>query len=196
MPPESASLTIPLWSAAAIAVLIVPAAVADVRRRKVPNWLTYPAILAGLAGHFAAARIGQDAHGIGLTGALAGFAVGFFPLAMCWLAGGIGGGDAKLAGAIGALGGWRFALGTLVYGIIVAAIMAMVVMVRGKLFRRTLRRVWHTLVLLVTPTARPADPTSADSPTIPFAVALCVGAVGAMLEPFARRGLGWLLAGG
>ena len=193
---KGALQAIPLWSVPALAVLIVLAAVADVRSRKIPNWLTYPAIVAGLLGHVVSARVVGGQGQLGLLGSLAGFAVGFFPLAFCWLAGGIGGGDAKLGGAIGALGGWRFALSALVYGIVIAAVMAVAVMIRGKVVRRTLRRVWRTLVLLVAPGVRPADPTSADSPTIPFAVALCVGAAGAMLKPLISGGLGALLAGG
>ena len=196
MPIDLALAGVSPWAAAALAVVLVSAAVVDLRYKKVPNWLTYPAIAAGLLGHGLCGWLAGSDGQLGLLGSLAGLAVGFFPLALCWLAGGIGGGDAKLAGAIGALGGWRLALSALVYGIIVAAIMAVVVMVRRRLLRRTLRRVWHTLVLLVSRAARPADPTSADSPTIPFAVALCVGAAGAMLEPLVRRGVEILLAGG
>ncbi len=186
--PGGLALAPPPWAMVILAALVVVAAVVDLRSGKVPNWLTYPAIAAGVVGHALTARLASGGGELGLAGALAGFAVGFFPLAACWLAGGIGGGDAKLMGAIGALGGWRFALSTVVYGIIVAAIMAVVVMVRRRLVRRTLRRVWHTLQLLLAPGARPADPTSSDSPTVPFAVALCVGAAGAVLEALARAG--------
>ena len=95
----------------------------------------------------------------------------------------------KLLGAVGALGGWRFAVAVLLYGCIVALLMSVVVMVRRRIVRRTFGRVWTTLKLLVTPGAKPADPTGADSPRIPFAVALCVGCLAALLESALGFGL-------
>jgi len=166
--------------------LVVSAAVIDLRFGKVPNWLTYPAVLVGLAGNSWPGGLHAGPGSLGLLGALAGLAAGFGPLLIFWLAGGIGGGDAKLMGAIGAIGGWRFVLAAMLYGFIVAAMMAVIVMVRKGLVRRTFRRVWQLLVLLVMPGAKPADP-SRDSPTIPFAVALCVGALGAIAELLLRR---------
>lgn len=179
---ETSPLGMPFWSSAALVALVVTAAVTDLRSRKVPNWLTYPAIVIGLAGHWLAGGLRGWPGEPGLTGAAAGLAVGFLPLLVCWLAGGIGGGDAKLMGAIGALGGLKFVIAAMLYGFIVAAVMAIVVMLHGRLARRTLRRVLHTIALLVMPGARPADPTGPDSPRIPFAAALCVGTVAAMVS--------------
>jgi len=170
------------WAGAVLIALAVAAGAADLRTGKVPNWLTLPAAAVGLLAHALTGGISGGDGRLGLLGSLAGVGMGLVPLLLVWMVGGIGGGDVKLAGAIGALGGWRFALATLTYGIIAAVLMAVVIMVYKKLVRRTLRRVWHTLVLLVIPGARPADPTGADSPRIPFAVALCVGAAGALAE--------------
>ncbi len=175
------------WSSAVIAALVVTAAVVDLRRGKVPNWLTYPAILLGLFGHavvgYASGEVfSGGAEQMGLAGALKGFAMGFFPLLLCWMAGGIGGGDAKLMGAVGALGGWKLALGAMLFGFVIAGLMAVIVMIRKRIVRRTVRRVWHTVVLLIIPGAKPVDPTGPDSPTVPLAVALCLGTFVAMLE--------------
>ena len=125
----------------------------------------------------------------GLPWALAGLGAGFGPMLVCWMAGGIGGGDAKLMGAIGALGGWRFIIAAMMYGFIIAAIMAVFVTVRKGVFRRTLRRIATAVALTFTPGVRPADPTSKDSPRIPFAVALCVGAVVAGIASFFKARL-------
>ena len=195
MPFEINSLIVPLWSAAAMVVLMVTAAVVDLRCGKVPNWLTYPAIAIGLAGHaaggYAAGSVfGGNGDQMGLGGALIGFAAGFFPMLLCWLAGGIGGGDAKLMGAVGALGGYKIALGAMLFGFVIAGLMAVVVMIRRRIVRRTVQRVWHTVVLLIIPGAKPADPTGPDSPTVPLAVALCLGTFVAMLEPVIRSILG------
>lgn len=182
---------LPPWSAAALFVILIAAAVLDLKSGKIPNWLTYPAILIGLGLHALMGGIGPEPGRMGLVESLAGLAVGFIPLALFWLAGGIGGGDAKLMAAIGAWVGPSLTISSLFYGAIVAAIMAIVVMIRKKLVVRTLRRVWHTLGLLMAPKMHPANPTTADSPKIPFAVALCLGTAAAVVEALVRAGLGY-----
>ncbi len=177
------------WSAAALFILLTAAAAVDLKVGRIPNWLTYPAILIGLGLHALVGGIGLEPGKMGLTESLAGLAVGFVPLGLFWLAGGIGGGDAKLMAAIGALAGPGLTMASLFYGALIAAVMAIVVMVQKKLVVRTLRRVWHTLALLMAPKMRPADPTTADSPKIPFAVALCLGTAAAVLEALLRAGL-------
>jgi prepilin peptidase CpaA len=183
------------WSSAVIAALVVTAAIVDLRCGKVPNWLTYPAILIGVIGHAVAGYASGGGFGgggeqMGLAGALKGLAMGFFPLFLCWLAGGIGGGDAKLMGAVGALGGWKLVLGAMLFGFVIAGLMAVIVMIRRRIVRRTVRRVWHPVVLLIIPGARPVDPTGPDSPTVPLAVALCLGTFVAMFESDIRSFLG------
>jgi len=195
MPGDQALARPPVWSAAVLVVLMTAGAVVDLRLKRVPNWLTYPAIVIALVGHTLTGGLRGGDAGIGLLGAVTGLAVGFLPLGICWLAGGIGGGDAKAAGAIGALCGWRFALAALFYGLIVAALMAVVVMIQKRIVAQTLRRVWHMLCLLLM-RSRPADPAAAGSPTVPFAVALCFGAYCALIESATGIGLGRLFAGG
>lgn len=176
-----------MWPLGALAVVLVAAAVTDVRTGLIPNAITYPAVAAALVGHTLAAGLtGQSGSGMGLAGALLGLAVGLLPLLAACLAGGIGGGDAKLMAAVGALMGWRFALATLFYGFAVAAVMAVIVMVRRRIVRRTLGRVGRFL-LLVAVASKPADPATADSPKVPFGLALCLGAAAALTE--------WLLRG-
>ena len=177
MPPLSL-----LWAYGVLAVVAIAAAVTDVRTGKIPNAITYPAIAVGLIGHTLVGRLlGDGGSAPGLAGALAGFAVGFVPLLAAFLAGGIGGGDVKLMGAIGALGGWRLALSAMLYGFAAAAVMAVIVMIRNRVFRRTMLRVGRFFLLALNPRGV-ADPATPDSPKVAFGVALCVGAGGAMVE--------------
>jgi len=181
-----------MWAYGLLGVLLLVAAVTDARSGKIGNWLTYPAVAVALIGHTLAGGLtGGDAGRIGLVGSLGGMAVGFLPLLAGWLAGGVGGGDAKLMAAVGALAGWRFALAALFYGFAVAAVMALVVMVRRRILRRTLLRIGRFLLLLLGP-LRPGDPATRESPKIPLGVALCIGSGLALLEvifrgPLARK---------
>ena len=173
------------WAYVVLAVVLVISAVTDIRSGRVYNFITYPAILIGLVGHTMAGWIWGTEAAIGPVGSLGGLAVGFIPLLLAWSAGWIGGGDAKLMGAIGALGGWRFALAAMFYGFAVAGLMAIVVMIRRKVVRRTVGRLWRYLYLSLTP-GRTGKVETADSPTVPFGLALCVGSGVALIEAVVR----------
>lgn len=179
-----------LWAYCVLAVVLVAAAITDVRSGKIFNMVTYPAIAVGLVGHtiaggFAGHSLAGGIFGgekaIGLAGSVVGFAVGFVPLLVAWMAGGVGGGDAKLMGAVGALTGWSFTLSAMVYGLLVVAVMAIFVMIRRRIAMATLGRIWRFLYLSFTPGKR-AGPSGPESPTVPFGLALCIGSVAALVE--------------
>jgi len=183
MPPLSLA-----WAYGVLAVVLVVASVTDIRSGKIYNSITYPAIAAGLIGHTLVGGLGGHDQSLGLVGSLAGLVVGFGPLLLAWLAGGIGGGDAKLMAAVGALAGWSFTLPAMFYGFAIAAAMALVVMLRRRIARRTLARILRFLYLVCTP-ARPAGPSAPDSPKIAFGLALCIGSGIALVERLFGLGL-------
>ena len=171
-----------MWCYGVLAVALVLSAVTDVRSGKIRNYVTYPAIAVGLLGHTLVSGLWPaDDLRLGLLGSLGGFAAGFAPMLLAYLAGGIGGGDAKLMGAVGALAGWRFAIAAMFYGFAVAAVMAVFVMLKHRVARRTIARVARFALLLATP-SRPADPATPDSPKVAFGLALCIGAALALVE--------------
>lgn len=81
---------------ACVGAYVLVAAATDAWQRRIPNWLTVPTALAGLAFHALAPA------GWGIGSALAGLALGFVLLLAPWLAGGGGAGDVKLLAALGA----------------------------------------------------------------------------------------------
>ena len=172
------------WAICVTGVVLVTASVTDVRRGMIYNWLTYPACLVGLVGHWIVGGLTGEANAsIGLTGSLLGLAVGFGPMLIAWLAGGINGGDAKLMGAVGALTGWQFTLSAMFYGFAAAALISVVVMIRRRIFLATMKRILRFLYLSFSPN-RPADPSTPESPMIPFGLALCIGSAVACVEFF------------
>jgi len=174
------------WAYGVLVAVLVIAAVADVRTGKIPNWLTYPAIAAGLIGHTLVGGLqGDEETRLGLMGSLGGFATGFLPLLAAFLAGGVGGGDAKLMGAVGALTGWRFALSAMLLGFLAAALLAFVVMIKHRVLKRTLLRIGRFFLLALAPRGA-MDPASPDSPKVPFGLGLCIGSAVALAEALAR----------
>ncbi len=182
-----------LWPGIGLIALIVAAAATDVARGKIHNAVTYPAIALGLIGHTLVDGINPPDR-MGLVGAIGGVAAGAGPVLVPYLAGGFKGGDLKLMAGIGALMGWRFAIMTLFVGLAIAAIMAIVVMLRKRIFRRTMARILRFLYLAFM-RARPADPATEESPKIPVGVAFCIGAVAIMVLEACKPGLASRLLG-
>jgi prepilin peptidase CpaA len=82
-----------LW---AIAGIVTVCAVIDLRIQKIPNRITFPAMLAALVFH------GVVGGWSGLGDSALGMALGLFLFSIPFLMNGMGGGDAKLLGAVGA----------------------------------------------------------------------------------------------
>lgn len=85
----------------AVAVIVIAACIPDLRTRRIPNALTFGAAAAGIAFH--AATAGWEGVGAALLGWFVGVAM-FFPV---FVLRGMGAGDLKLLGAVGAwVGAW------------------------------------------------------------------------------------------
>lgn len=165
----------------------VTGAVTDVRTKLVPNRLTFPAMLGGLL-LWTVAGLMMGRGLLGEPGAIEGTLAGSFvallaglvPFVVLVFVGGLGMGDAKLMGAVGALSGqWQVVLGTAIYAILVAAVMGLITMVRTGRSRLTMYR----LLGIALSRGKVVKPDEApDTPTVPFAVAIAVGAAFAGAE--------------
>lgn len=124
------------WNIPLLLILAGIVIYTDCRYRLVPNWLTLPMIGAGLIGHLLEG---------GLTGLLdfgLGLAIGFFPLFVVWLLGGVGAGDVKFLAAIGALSGAEFVFKVALLGSLIGGIFALY---RFVYFGR--KRIWLRFLL-------------------------------------------------
>lgn len=159
---------------ALVAALIVAtiAALTDLRSRTVPNWLVAAGAAAGLS-------LGLTGGGAGpagsLLGGLAGFCV-FFPF---YLLRGMGGGDVKLMGALGACLGPVAILQVAVVASLAGAILALGVAARQGALAGTLAGVGRLLRSWILQGPRPDPGLSLDNPralTIPYALPIAAGA--------------------
>jgi prepilin peptidase CpaA len=125
-------MNVPLWVAAPVIVLVTVAARADVRTRTIPNRLTFPALLLGLAVHGALA--GAD----GLKSSLAGMAVAGGVLLPGWRFRWMGAGDVKLMAAVGAWMAWPQALVAVLASLIMGGAISLIVALRRGMLRQAL----------------------------------------------------------
>jgi len=166
---------------AVLAAVLIAAAVFDLRRGAVYNWLTYPAILAGLVLGAVQGAASGDTVG-GLMDHVVGFGFGFGVLLVAYLVGGMGGGDVKLMGAVGALVGWPAALHAVFYSFLVGAALGLVLVVwRGRV-RILLRRLWMAIRILPLPTATLDEAAGTPTLRVPFGFAVCVGTLWYLAE--------------
>ena len=102
----------------------------DLTRKRIPNYLTFPAIVWGLISYTAVD--GLSGLWFSFAGLLVGLAIFLIPFAM----GGMGGGDVKLLGAVGALQGWQFVLVAAFLTALVGGVMAIIYLIAtGRLLR-------------------------------------------------------------
>ena len=80
-----------------LALALVAAAITDIRSSKIPNLITFPLAMLGVIIH-------SVANGLdGFIFSLEGFGLGFGLLLIFYMLGGMGAGDVKLLGAVGAI---------------------------------------------------------------------------------------------
>jgi prepilin peptidase CpaA len=97
------------------------ACVTDVRSRRIPNWLTFGAAAAAIVWHL----VGEGPQQAGLS--VLGWAVAVACFLPVFAVGGLGAGDVKLVGAIGAWLGPAAAFYVVLYSAMAGAVMATIV---------------------------------------------------------------------
>lgn len=157
------------------------AAVWDLRFRRIPRWLTVPTLLLGLAWH-----AWQGGLASAFLAAAAGLSLGLLLLML----GAIGGGDAKLLAALGALLGLPLWCWTIAIGFMAAALTAVLQLARqGRIGflpddLAAIVRGWRQFGL------KPHPERNVNAPgavTAPFAVSLAIGVFAAVLLPMLAR---------
>ena len=158
---------------AGMELLAFLAGVTDLLRRRIPNWLTVPALAVGVAAN---TFFGGSS---GLKTSLLGALVGLGLLLPFVLLRSLGAGDWKLAGALGAFTGPALLVDLLLLSVFVAGMMAIMLIIYKGRVREALRNIGHILVSLVT-FQLPGHRVSLDNPDslkIPYGVALALSAL-------------------
>jgi prepilin peptidase CpaA len=161
-------VNISIWILSAIFALT--AGVTDLRSRRIPNWLTYPAIPLAIVLHAIAG--GWPAAKLSLLGTALGLGI-LFPF---WLLRSLGGGDWKLIGGLGAFFGWHRLIPVLLYTLLINAVIALGMIVWKKRLWRTLRNIGR-LIAAFFRLHLPGGDLTIDNPEatkVPFGVAAAI----------------------
>ena len=158
-------------SAIAIGVGLV-ACVTDLRSRRIPNVLTFGAAAAGLV------YGGVTGGWSGLGGAALGWLIGAAAFIVPFALGGLGGGDVKLLGALGAWLGPADAIWVALYTGVAGGVMALAVAVASGYLRRALSNISLLLMHWRVWGLRPLSEVSlesSDGPRMAYALPIFVG---------------------
>lgn len=169
----------------------------DLTRKRIPNFLTFPALALGLL--LAAALSGLDGFLNSLYGLLLGAAVFLIPFALGWL----GAGDVKLLAAVGALQGWQFVLAAALLTALFGGVMALIyLLITGRLLFSLKKilgliaaplfsRLYYAWPLRLFNRAAvffsPAEEPGGEPLRMPYGAAIAAGALGLLV---------WTAAGG
>jgi prepilin peptidase CpaA len=160
-------------------VLILPALLAlvagwtDWRSRRIPNWLTVPGLLLGIA-------VNSWLRGWpGTRDSLLGAGLGLLLLIpFVWIRS-LGAGDWKFVGALGAFLGPQNLLTVLLLGILVNGLMAVIMVIRKKRVRETAKNMARMLAALLA-LRLPGPELTLDNPDlvkVPFGVAVAIAVI-------------------
>jgi prepilin peptidase CpaA len=155
----------------ALCTVLILAAVQDLRFQKIPNLLTYPTMGIGVIYH--SVTNGLDGFFFAATGLAAGIGLLIVPYIM----GGMGAGDAKLMGAIGAVVGPKGAFTAFLFSAVIGGIYALLlILLRGQL-RSFVERHFMTLKTFLFTRQFVPIPAAKDEkkPKLCYGVAIALG---------------------
>jgi prepilin peptidase CpaA len=170
--------TLPLVYDIPLFVLLVIAVYTELAEKKIYNWVTVPAFCIGVILH------GFLEGWQGVFFSLIGCAVGAGIFFVAYLLGGVGGGDVKLIGAIGALAGYLFVMRAIFYSALIGAVMAVVVMAKRGGLKAGLRRIAQLCAVFFNPSKRKAVLSAAQPKEIPYGVAIVMGTFLVLLKKY------------
>lgn len=147
----------------------------DITARKIYNLVLLPACVSALLYYLLTGGLGLGWWSV--QGLLLGIALLIIPFAT----GGIGAGDVKLLGIIGALKGPNFVLIAFLAGAIVGGVISAIYLIRQKKMLSVLKNIGYNIYYLAigAPRIRVIDDNGQTAVTIPYGAAIALGAAAA-----------------
>jgi len=159
-----------------VSAILIWAAWIDGKELRVPNWMTYSMILAGLA--FNTWTGGTEGLGFGAWGMV----VGLLCLMPLYAVGGMGAGDVKLMAGIGAWLGATVTWNAFLVSTVVGGLMALVMVLYRKSWSKHYNNFWmilHEFKAVKNPAelSRIAAERKPQMLLLPYGIPICIGSI-------------------
>jgi len=165
------NLSIDVFFIIFLSIILIAAAVNDLRFQKIPNLLTYPAMAIALGCHVVMNGLN------GLLFSAGGLALGIAVFILPYLMGGMGAGDAKLMGTVGAILGARGVFIAFLFTAITGGVYALILLIKCQHFKEFFTRQAVTLKTFIF--TRQFIPIPGDSnekkPRLCYGIAIALG---------------------
>jgi prepilin peptidase CpaA len=168
------------WNIWLVTIVLIVAAVIDGFELRVPNWITFPFIIGGWV--YSTAAFGWQ----GLGWSLAGTVLGMSILMAFYLIGGMGAGDVKLMGGVGAWIYWTNTYYCIIGFAVIGAVMAVAMVVfRGK-WKHHYTQFWQLLreIRTVKDPEKLSELAAQRKPTmmlLPYGIPIAIATIGYFL---------------
>ncbi|HAF17584.1 MAG: A24 family peptidase [Thermacetogeniaceae bacterium] len=163
-------------------ILIMTCLITDLRERKIYNKVVFPAVAAGIV--LNTAQLGLP----GLRTSIAGFITGILIFLVPFALGGLGAGDVKLLGAVGALKGPLFAVYAALAAALIGGVLALLVLLWQCKLLSTLKRLGMAMFILLRggggSMAQLLLERTPYSSLIPYGLPIFLGTIAAYLYSF------------
>ena len=160
-------------------IMLAVAIYFDIRTERIPNWLVAAGTVVALTLH--AVNSGAS----GLLTSVGGLSIAMVILLPFYIAGVMGAGDVKLMAAVGAFTGVQLALLAVGFAFGIGGLQAVAILVLRGTGRLTWER-YHQMGKTILATGRlvyiPPGPGDAAGESFPFAIAVGMGTIGALLS--------------
>lgn len=168
------------WPVKFVCFVLIVAAYIDGKELKVPNWITFPMVLAGIV---YSTWVGGWA---GLGASLLGMVVGLLCLLPLYSVGGMGAGDVKLMAGVGAWVGAKITFYAFCVSTVVGAVMAVIMV----LYKRDVKKHYANTLMIVNEWLDIRNPKKLSEIAaerkprmllLPYGIPICIGSIGYFL---------------
>jgi prepilin peptidase CpaA len=168
-------LNTPIWISAPVLLVALVATREDIRSRRIPNLVTFPALLLGIVCHWALG--GPNGALLALGAALLAGAI----LLPGWFLGLMGAGDVKLMAALAAwLGSPRAGLFAVLFSLIAGGIISVIVALHRGILIQTLRNAASLVPRVAAGIGTTGSPPANSGVRVPKALAFMAGSLFAL----------------
>ena len=164
------------WTIWLVTVILIVAATIDGIQLKVPNWITYPMILAGICYW----TIADGWEGLGYS--LLGMVIGLALLLPLYAIGGMGAGDVKLLAGVGAWVGATVTFWAFMVSIIVGAIIAIGMVLYKKEWSKHFNQFFHITkeIIVIKDPEKLSEIAAERKPSmllLPYGIPIAIGTI-------------------